>query len=177
MSQISDEDKSLFEAAVAGAQKLKETPKTETFRKRRSTKVGTLRDRDNYSTEGSSPPPAIEPVSAYASLSFERPGIRPQDLRKLRQGKFKTHWQLDLHGQTEAQAEQTLHSFILDAEKAQVRYLLIIHGKGHNSDRERPVLKNLVNWRLRQFNSVLAFCSAQPKDGGAGAVYVLLQKQ
>jgi len=24
---------------------------------------------------------------------------------------------------------------------------------------------------------VLAFCTAQPKDGGAGAIYVLLRKQ
>jgi DNA-nicking Smr family endonuclease len=42
-----------------------------------------------------------------------------------------------------------------------------------------PVLKNaLVGWlshgRLSRF--VLAFCSARPVDGGAGAIYVLLRR-
>jgi len=38
------------------------------------------------------------------------------------------------------------------------------------------VIKNKVNSWLRQHQDVLAFHSAMPKDGGNGAVYVLLKK-
>ena len=57
------------------------------------------------------------------------------------------------------------------------RCVHIIHGKGHGSSNQGPVLKNKVNAWLRQREEVLAFCSAQPKDGGTGAVYVLLRRK
>jgi len=50
----------------------------------------------------------------------------------------------------------------------------IIHGKGYRSENSHPVLKNNLNQWLRQHRDVQAFCSASAKDGGAGAVLVLL---
>ncbi|HET8706021.1 MAG TPA: Smr/MutS family protein, partial [Pseudomonadales bacterium] len=44
-------------------------------------------------------------------------------------------------------------------------------------DGREPILKSSVNHWLRQLPQVLAFCSAQPKDGGLGAVYVLVKLQ
>lgn len=38
-----------------------------------------------------------------------------------------------------------------------------------------PVLKQKVNLWLRQRQDVLAFCSALRRDGGTGALYVLLR--
>ena len=52
----------------------------------------------------------------------------------------------------------------------------IIHGKGKSSEGKLPVLKGKVNAWLRQWDQVLAFCSARPNDGGTGAVYVLLSR-
>lgn len=39
-----------------------------------------------------------------------------------------------------------------------------------------PVLKGKVNVWLRQKGEVMAFCTAIPRDGGTGAVYVLLRR-
>ena len=57
--------------------------------------------------------------------------------------------------------------------------MLIVHGRGLNSKDNIPVLKVAVKaWleRGRIGKSVLAFCTARPHDGGAGAVYVLLRR-
>lgn len=59
------------------------------------------------------------------------------------------------------------------------RCVLLIHGRGLNSPDRVPVLKNaLVGWltRGRLAKRVLAFATARPVDGGAGALYVLLRK-
>ncbi|MDD1606319.1 MAG: Smr/MutS family endonuclease, partial [Methylococcaceae bacterium] len=51
----------------------------------------------------------------------------------------------------------------------------IVHGKGHRSPDNYPIIKNNLNVWLRQHKDVQAFCSATPKNGGTGAVVVLLQ--
>lgn len=53
----------------------------------------------------------------------------------------------------------------------------IVHGKGNGSRHRGPVLKQKLNYWLRQRDEVLAFCSARPVDGGTGAVYVLLRRR
>ena len=52
--------------------------------------------------------------------------------------------------------------------------LLVIHGKGYRSETE-AVLKPLVHRWLAEQPSVLAWCPAQARDGGAGASYVYLR--
>ncbi len=49
-----------------------------------------------------------------------------------------------------------------------------LHGKG--SARSQPILKNHVVAWLKQCSQVSALHSAQAKDGGAGALYVLLRR-
>jgi DNA-nicking Smr family endonuclease len=54
-----------------------------------------------------------------------------------------------------------------------------VHGRGLNSENHIPILKErLPVWLNRgPINKiVLAFSTARPYDGGAGAVYVLLKK-
>jgi DNA-nicking Smr family endonuclease len=56
---------------------------------------------------------------------------------------------------------------------------LIVHGKGTGSPEGLPVLKATLARALthkRLGKRVLAFCTARPVDGGAGAMYVLLRK-
>ena len=58
--------------------------------------------------------------------------------------------------------------------------MLIVHGRGLNSKDQVPVLKTrLAQWLARGSwaRLVLAFTSARPYDGGAGALYVLLRRQ
>jgi len=97
--------------------------------------------------------------------------------RRLHRGDFPIQAHIDLHGYTISAAKPALESFLLDAIAAGKQSVLIIHGRGLSSPGE-PVLKNLVkDWLTRRSwrKWIIAFASARPCDGGAGATYVLLQ--
>jgi DNA-nicking Smr family endonuclease len=108
-------------------------------------------------------------------LSFARSGLQHKTLKQLRQGKFPVEHSLDLHGLTVDQARLELLSFLGECETAGIRSAIVVHGKGYRS-KDRPVIKPMINRWLRATDKVLAFHSAQPRDGGSGAVYVLFKK-
>jgi len=116
-------------------------------------------------------------VSAFESLSYSQPGVRTQELSRLKKGNFKIEAVLDLHGFILSDAEQEIDDFIALCFAKQQRHIRIIHGKGYNSSEQYPILKNLVNQTLRQLNEVIAFSSTPEKDGGVGAVNILLKAQ
>jgi DNA-nicking Smr family endonuclease len=115
-------------------------------------------------------------IETGEELLFSRPGIQHGVMRKLRRGEYRIEAQLDLHGQTVAQARASVNRFLNECQGFGRRCVRIIHGKGRGSEGRLPVLKGKVNVWLRRKDEVLAFCPAQPSDGGAGAVYVLLKK-
>ena len=69
-----------------------------------------------------------------------------------------------------------LRQFMIEAHDAGLGCVRIVHGKGLNSE-GLPVLKNLVDRMLRQRSGVQAFHSAPPRQGGTGAVLVLLRSR
>jgi DNA-nicking Smr family endonuclease len=100
-------------------------------------------------------------------------------LTRLRQGQFAVQSHLDLHGRTRVEARQEVEQFVVASRQRGLRCVLIVHGRGLNSRDQIPVLKQALKvWlaRGRIARSVLAFCTARPSDGGAGAVYVLLRR-
>lgn len=105
---------------------------------------------------------------------FSRAGVKNKELRQLRQGTLTIDADLDLHGLIIPQAHRAVEEFIHECTLRRIRYALIIHGKGYSSEHE-PVLKNRVDIWLRRHNSVLAFCPAQQRHGGSGAIYVLIR--
>lgn len=107
-------------------------------------------------------------------LSFSRSGLQHKVLKKLRTGKQDIELVLDLHGLTVIEARNELLEFLGECEVSGIRNVIIIHGKGFRS-KGKAVIKPMLNRWLRSTDIVLAFHSAQPKDGGAGAVYVLLK--
>ncbi len=109
------------------------------------------------------------------TLSYCRPGISQEVVRKLRRGAWIVQAQLDLHGMRREEAREALAEFIREAVKRGLRCLRVIHGKGLGSVGREPVLKGKVRAWLVQKVEVIAFCQARPHDGGAGAVLVLLQ--
>jgi DNA-nicking Smr family endonuclease len=117
---------------------------------------------------------AKQPLSAKDSLSFLATGLSTDVLKKLRQGYFSVEAELDLHGLTSMEAKQQLHRFLQDCIEASCQCVHIIHGKGYRSADHYPILKNNLNNWLRLHKAILAFCSASAKDGGTGAVWVLL---
>ena len=111
------------------------------------------------------------------TLWFCRPGVRAVDVRRLRRGQLTITADIDLHGMNRAAAAHALAIFLHEARRGGGRCVRIIHGKGLRSPAQQAVLKHSVGLWLRQHDDVLAFCSARPADGGAGAVYVLLRRQ
>ena len=117
----------------------------------------------------------IEKVGLEDSLSFIAPGLQHNFLKKLRRGFFGLDAEIDLHGFTSNEAKRRLLHFLHDCIGTACRCVRIVHGKGYGSADNHPVLKNNLNLWLRQHKDVQAFCSAAPKDGGTGAVLVLLR--
>ncbi len=106
-------------------------------------------------------------------------GLDPRIFRKLKSGQYSPEAHLDLHGFTTDQALIHLILFIKDHYLSGKRCLLIIPGRGKNSPQGKGVLREEVKaWLTRDplKRVVLAFSTAQPQHGGAGALYVLLRK-
>ena len=110
------------------------------------------------------------------ALGFLRPGVSPQNMRRLRRGHWPIQDELDLHGLTRDAARTRLVAFLNLCQQRDRRCVRIIHGKGLSSKNHQPVLKQLVRSWLTQRPDVLAFTAAQPEAGGAGALLVLLKR-
>jgi DNA-nicking Smr family endonuclease len=110
-------------------------------------------------------------------LVFQRPNVSRKVMRQLRRGNYARQREIDLHGLTADEAHTELHTFIKGCAASGMRCVRVVHGKGLGSGPRGPVLKAGVNRWLAQWQEVAAFCSAQPADGGTGAVYVLLSKK
>ena len=108
------------------------------------------------------------------ALSYRRPGLGPDVVRKLRRGGWRRQGQIDLHGLRREDARQALADFIREANKQGWRCVRVVHGKGLGSPGKTPVLKGRVQSWLVQKKEVLAFVQARPAEGGAGALVVLL---
>jgi len=109
-------------------------------------------------------------------LSFCRDGIQKNVFKKLRSGHYRISDELDLHGFTVKQAKELLVYYLEEAAQFEGCCIRIIHGKGLSSGKQKSVLKTYINHWLSEHERVLAFHSAKIKDGGTGAVYVLLKR-
>jgi DNA-nicking Smr family endonuclease len=114
-------------------------------------------------------------VTGEEALSFQRAGVRPQVMRRLRRGLYPIDAELDLHGLSQSAARDELAVFMALSRDRGYRSVRIIHGKGYRSGARGPVLKIAVNHWLRLHLNVVAFVSARGIDGGTGALYVLLR--
>ncbi len=125
---------------------------------------------DGLSDEG------VELVESSEELIFANPGVQLRLLKRLKQGHIPWEAGVDLHGYTVDQARDLLSKFIFDSRRAGMRCVIVVHGKAYSSAGKEPLLKSYVNEWLKRLKGVLAFCSAQAKDGGTGALYVLLKR-
>lgn len=120
--------------------------------------------------------PGNSEINADDYLRYQGNGVQNRVLRQLKQGKITVEDRLDLHGQTIEQAHRSTMIFINRCQQQKKYCVLIIHGRGYRSAGGIPLLKqNVFHW-LQNHDSVLAFHSAVPADGGKGAVYALLRK-
>lgn len=108
------------------------------------------------------------------ALSWRRPGIGPDVVRKLRRGVWAIQAHLDLHGLRRDAARERLALFLREASRQGLRCVRVVHGKGNGSPGRQAVLKGKVKTWLVQKAEVLAFAQARAAEGGAGALVVLL---
>lgn len=113
----------------------------------------------------------LNPVAGEAYLSYKHPTLQNKIFDQLKQGKLRWYDAVDVHGCTIEEARVAMTQLISQAKQNNETSVKIVHGKG-----QEAILKTCVNGWLRQLPEVLAFCSAPPKDGGNGAVLVLLKK-
>ena len=105
------------------------------------------------------------------------PGVDKRTVARLRRGQLPIDARIDLHGLLQREAHRELADFLQDARDDQRRTVLVITGKGEGG---QGVLRESVpRWineaALRPL--VLAIAPAQPKDGGTGALYLLLRRK
>ncbi len=136
------------------------------------------------------PPPSSRGASTSGSLPTRerRPQSHPLPLplapidRKARQKLARGHdaidARIDLHERTQVQAHRALRKFLLDAQAAGNRYVLVITGKGR--DQEQGILRRQVPLWLEapDFRGlVVGFDTAHSGHGGAGALYVRVRRK
>jgi DNA-nicking Smr family endonuclease len=113
-------------------------------------------------------------------LAGQVPHLDPRVVQALKDGALPVQDYCDLHGLGVAEAEACLRNFLAHSQVREYRTVLVVHGRGLNSPGNLPVLKSrLEGWlTMKRFRrQVLAFASAQPYDGGTGALYLLLRRQ
>ena len=111
------------------------------------------------------------------TVLFALPGVQLRLIKRMKAGHLGWDAGLDLHGFSTDHAREELYQFMQSCQRQGLRSLIIIHGKAYTEPGKPALLKTYVTDWLRQMDSVLAFCSAQPQDGGSGALYVLLKRQ
>ena len=125
--------------------------------------------------------PAPHPTPArLPELSLDAsPGLDARSAERLRRGEMPIEARLDLHGHSQDEAQEALLAFVERAWHERRRTLLVITGKGRRGEGEGVLRAAVPRWLnaepLRRH--LLAFARAQPKDGGAGALYLLLRRQ
>ncbi|MEO3434889.1 Smr/MutS family protein [Inquilinus sp. CAU 1745] len=120
------------------------------------------------------PKPPLPPLAPGKT-----PGLDRRSADRLRRGRMDIDGRLDLHGMSQAVAHDALTGFVLASHRMGRRAVLVITGKGLYGERS-GVLKSAVPRWLNDAplrDKILAFQPAQPKDGGSGALYVLLKRR
>ncbi len=168
-----DDGAELFRRAVAGAVPLPDGPARIPRPSAARAARGPAEVEHGSRSSPSSPDESGETLEGWAS------GVDLKTRRRLRRGEFAVEGSVDLHGRDAPTARAVLVRFLEGARRQRRRCVLVVHGKGLRSPGGEPILKRELPHWLREpplADWVLAFCSALPRDGGTGAVYVLLRR-
>ncbi|WP_259781839.1 Smr/MutS family protein [Aestuariispira ectoiniformans] len=184
MANKKDEDRSLWDTVKRSIKPLEkrdrvyspftthpELPETETAVQAPAQRKRVALPKGYHPT---TPPKTGKSQKTQALSHGESPGVDKRTANRLRKGRMQIDGKLDLHGMTQAEAHRVLIGFIENAYAMQKRCVIIVTGKG------RGILKdNVPRWlnegALR--SRILSFSYAQQRDGGEGALYVLIKRQ
>jgi DNA-nicking Smr family endonuclease len=123
------------------------------------------------------PPPTVPALHDLPPLAIDRfAGIDRATAERLKRGRLAMEARLDLHGMTQEEAHRALAGFIAASRGSGKRCVLVITGRGavRGGVLRSAVPRWLAEPALRPH--LLAIATAQPQDGGAGALYVMLRR-
>ena len=121
------------------------------------------------------PPKPAQPALAPGTA----PGVDRRTADRLRRGRLTIEAEIDLHGMTQADAHRALCAFIAGQQAAGRRCVRVITGKGAFREGGGVLRAAVPRWlnEAEMRSRVLAISHAQPRDGGEGALYVLLKRR
>ena len=174
---LPDDETALFHSAMRDVDKLRGRKNANTIAPAsKTTPIPRFTPRPESPRAG----PSVRPNAALPNLAAGKSAdVDSRTMDRLRRGRLRPEARLDLHGMTQDKAHRALDQFIAEAYSSGVRSIVIITGKGRVSEGGGVLRNQVPNW-LNAPNirpSILAFSSAQPKDGGSGALYVLLRRR
>jgi len=174
--EIKQNDRELFRQSVGDVVPIKQDRITSWPRRPKAVPAKRLADERNVMQVLALGDFEPEEAEAGDAILFKRQGVQERVFRKLQRGQFSIEAELDLHGLKIDAAREALSQFLARVRSTRQRCVRIIHGKGRGSPDGKPVLKMRLQGWLRQRDEVLAYCSARSRDGGTGAVYVLIKR-
>ena len=178
---MSQQDEDIFLREMRGVRRLPEEPLVVASARQSPTLSQLARrqaaDRDpaNPGKELLSLPEQVREVGPHDLVGLKKDGVQEGVYRKLRLGKYEPQSRLDLHRVTLRDARIQVIDFLNTGYQHGLRTVLITHGKGYHSVTPGRLKSHVLHW-LEEWDLVLAFHSAKPWHGGAGATYVLLRK-
>lgn len=178
---MSQQDEDIFLREMRGVRRLPEEPLVVASARQSPTLSQLARrqaaDRDpaNPGKELLSLPEQVREVGPHDLVGLKKDGVQEGVYRKLRLGKYEPQSRLDLHRVTLRDARIQVIDFLSTGYQHGLRTVLITHGKGYHSVTPGRLKSYVLHW-LEEWDLVLAFHSAKPWHGGAGATYVLLRK-
>ena len=137
--------------------------------------------------QGSNPQPQNTGVTKAETLIFpnsddpfvaRKNSVRRNEMKELLAGRIRPEEHVDLHGLTRPKARKHLAEAIASARAEGQRCLLIIVGRGrHSRDGEGVLRAEIPGWLSHPdlADQIAAFGPALPRDGGRGALYVLME--
>ena len=182
INRIPNIDEELWEHVSASVKPLRSSQKNRVLKKKVKP---TQKYTNNLNIIGKVPSPSrskeLFHPSTLPELSHEvKVGLDKKNAKKLKKGQHRIEGRLDLHGMTQDQAHTALIDFTESSYQLGKRCVLVITGKGFKSKGSIGVLRSAVpRWLNEEPNRtrVLAFSYAIAKDGGEGALYVMLKKK
>ena len=173
-----DDDARAFAEAMRGARRIEGGPRRVTGSPAAGSRSASSKARAVPVQRGSRPPFEVERVGDV--VAGRAADVSAEVLRGLRRGDHRPEARLDLHGQTRDEAVRAVERFVLRSRADGCRAVLVIHGRGQNSEAGEPVLRPALHeWLASAVSAragVMAFAPAPPRAGGTGATVVLLRR-
>lgn len=117
----------------------------------------------------------VRTMDPYERFEWKKDGVQPAVFQKLKGGGYEVEGRLDLHRRTIEEARQEVYRFLAVCRGRGWRCVAILHGRGIRSATPARMKSYVAHW-MRQAPEVIACSSAPPRQGGTGAVFVLLRK-